>query len=110
MLVLVKNCEDSDAPTMAMITTTSARPVSQHSSGPSDVRSLSLMARSSHPQRSGEAGLDQPVQGDGPQEQDTEDRLVPERRDAEHVERGADRAEQQRAQRRPHRATAPAEY
>src|SRR5205807_10672485 len=105
MLLLVKNSEDTDAPAMPMITTTSARPVSQRSSG----RSRSLMARSSHSQRGGEPDRDEPVQGDGQQQQETKDRLVPERRDAEHVEGGADRVQQQRAQRRPHRATAPAE-
>src|SRR5580704_9789140 len=113
MLLLVKNCEETDAPAMPMITTTSARPVSQRSSGPSaalsDLPGRSLMARSSHSQRGGEPDRDEPVQGDGQQQQETKDRLVPERRDAEHVERGADRVEQQRAQRRPHRAAAPAE-
>src|SRR5436309_12175565 len=109
MLLLVKNCEDTDAPTMPMITTTSARPVSQRSSGPIHARIRSLMARSSHPQRGGEPDRDEPVQGDGQQQQETKDRLVPERRDAEYVERGADRVEQQRAQSRSHRAAAPAE-
>src|SRR5690242_2171714 len=64
MLLLVKNCEDTDAPTMPMITTTSARPVSQRSSGPRDARIRSLMARSSHPQRGGQPDRDEPVQGD----------------------------------------------
>ena len=32
-LLLVRNCGETDAPTMPMITTTSARPVSQRSSG-----------------------------------------------------------------------------
>src|SRR4029077_11101981 len=113
MLLLVKNCEETDAPAMPMITTTSARPVSQRSSGRSDSLSdladRSLMACSSPSQRAGEPDRDQPVQGDGQQQQETKDRLVPERRDAEHVEGGADRVEQQRAQSRPPRATRPAE-
>src|SRR5919108_5346276 len=118
MLLLVKNWDETDAPTMPMITTTSARPVSQRRAplsraGSSALRSTfpwrSFMARPSHSQRGGEPDRDEPVQGDGQQQQETPDRLVPERRDAEHVERGADRVEQQRAQRRSHRAAAPAE-
>src|SRR5215813_6552746 len=114
MLLLVKNCEETDAPTMPMITTTSARPVSQRRAplsraGSSAARSLSFMARPSHSQRGREPDRDEPVQGDGQQQQQAPDRLVPERRDAQHVQRGADRVEQQRAQRRAHRAAAPAE-
>src|SRR5438876_4440886 len=105
MLLLVKNSEDTDAPAMPMITTTSASPVSQRNHG----RIRSLMAGSPHTQRGGEPDRDKPVQGDGQQQEEAKDRLIPERRDAEHVERGADRVEQQGAQRRSHRAAAPAE-
>src|SRR5689334_18477697 len=109
MLVLVKNSEDTDAPAMPMITTTSASPVSQRSSGPSDARNLSFMAGPSHSQRGGKPDRDEPVQGDGQEQEEAKDRLIPERRDAEYVERGADRVEQQGTQRRSYRAAAPAE-
>src|SRR6266487_751110 len=46
---------------------------------------------------------DQPVQRDGHQQQEAGDRLVPERRNAEHVQRRVDRDEQQRADGRAHR-------
>src|SRR5215471_6070037 len=105
MLLLVRNCDETDAPTMAMITTTSARPVSQRRTG----RSRSLMTGSSPPQRSGEPDRDELVHADGQDEQETPDGLVPERRDAQDIERGADRVEQQRTQCRSHRAAASAE-
>src|SRR3984957_19444234 len=104
-LLLVRNCGETDAPTAPTITTTTASPVSQRSSG----RSRSLMAASSQPQRDAQPDRDEPIHGDGHDEQETPDGLVPERRDAQHVERGADRVEQQCAERRAHRAAAPAE-
>src|SRR5580658_3609119 len=110
-LLLVRNCGETDAPTIPIITTTRARPVSQRRAvlKSSDTRSRSLMAGSSQPQRDGEPDRDEPVHADGQDEQETPDRLVPERRDAQDVERGADGVEQQRAERRAHRAAAPAE-
>src|SRR6516164_10017880 len=105
MLLLVRNCDETDAPTIPMITTSTARPVSQRRNG----RSRSLMTAPSHPQRDGEPDRDEPVHADGQEEQETPDGLVPERRDAQDVERGADRVEQQRAQRRSHHAAAAAE-
>src|SRR5512135_2416309 len=99
MLLLVKNDDETSAPAMPMITTSSARPASQRRAEPSEApiqaRGRSGMAGPPQPQRGGQPDRDEPVEGDGQQEQETPDRLVPERRDAEHVERGADRVEQQ---------------
>src|SRR5271155_2375262 len=84
-LLLVRNCGETDAPTIPMITTTSARPVSQRSAdlqrSPGSPRStdsqraLSLTAGSPQPQRDGEPDRDKPVHGDGHDEQETPDGL-----------------------------------
>src|SRR5215469_16221282 len=104
----VRNCGDTDEPTMMTITTTAARPVSQRSAGRS--RSMRLcMTAPSFAQGAGEAHRDGLVERDRHDEQEAPDRLVPERGDAEHVQCRGDRGQQQRAQRRPDDAAAAAE-
>src|SRR5215469_13388948 len=96
----VRNCGDTDEPTMMTITTTAARPVSQRSAGRS--RSMRLcMTAPSFAQGAGEAHRNGLVERDRHDEQEAPDRLVPERGDAEHIQRRGDRRQQQRAQRRP---------
>src|SRR6266700_3149236 len=97
MFPLVRNCAEVLAPKMTMAATSMARPVSQ--------RIARCIAESSRPgaspPRSGadtgtpssqggrQPHRDQPVQRDGHQQQEAGDRLIPERRDAEHVQRRA---------------------
>src|SRR6516225_5347170 len=85
----VRKSGEAADPTMTMSRTTTASPVSQRTA-PRSRPAMSLMAGPPAPQRAGEALGDCLVEGDGDDEQEAPDRLVPERRDAEHVERRAD--------------------
>src|SRR5689334_14396393 len=103
MFPVVRNCVEVLAPKMTMAATSPPRPVSQRIA-----RRVTEDSRAgSGPSRSGadtgtpssqggrQPHRDAPVQRDGHQQQQAGDRLVPERRDAEHVQRRVDRVEQQ---------------
>src|SRR6202012_5201628 len=101
MLLPVRKLGEATEPMAKMRMTTTARPVSQRSADWTwGARSRSvrlLMTGPPLPQRAGEALGDGLVEGDGNEQQETPDRLIPERGDAEHVQRRADRGQQQRA-------------
>src|SRR5262245_5163058 len=111
-LLPVRNSGEAAEPMITISATTTARPVSQRSAGlRSRARRLAglrfakrglpvrlLMAGPGAAQGAGEALGDGLVEGDGDQQQEAPDRLVPERGDAQHVQRRADRGQQQRAQ------------
>src|SRR5216683_1853514 len=127
-LLPVRNCGDAAAPITTMITTTTARPDSHRRArencarerwarSPRGVFSSGCTAFSSgctaatpQSQGGGQPEVDGPVERDGQDEQETGDRLVPEGRDAEHVERRVDGVEQQRAECGSGHASAAAEY
>src|ERR1700751_191833 len=88
-LLPVRKSGEAADPMMRMSTTTIASPVS-HRTAPRAQSARLLMAGSPQAKRVGEALGDGLVEGDGDDEQEAPDRLVPERRDAEHVERGPD--------------------
>src|ERR1035438_768723 len=94
-------------------TTTMARPVSQRSAGCSAARSLPVRLGSNAgtplSQRGYEPDGDEAIEGDGQQEQKAGDGLVPEGRDAEDVQRGLNRAEQEGPDGRADGAAASAE-
>src|SRR5215471_7656233 len=115
---LVQNCGEVTAPKMPMATTSTASPVSQRASGRSTADSggtrraalwLGSDTRTPSSQGGRQPDRDGPVEDDRHQQQEAGDRLVPERRDAEYVQRGVDRVEQQCADRRAHHTAAPPE-
>src|SRR5580693_10545644 len=132
-LPLVRNWGEVTAPKITMATTRRPRPVSQRTepraAERSQLASPDAMLASAEPAAGVEARVfgsgsnagapssqgghelhrDDPVQGDGHQQQEAGDGLEPELRDAQHVQRGRDAGQQQRAYRRAHRASAPAE-
>src|SRR5215813_3240565 len=98
----VRNWGETATPNSAMATTTSARPVSHRmarcsSDGSAAPRPspgaggvlgwLGSDTGAPSSQRGREPQRDDPVERDGHQQQQAGDRLVPERRDAQHVER-----------------------
>src|SRR5580700_8806701 len=135
-LLLVRNSDEVETPSTPMATTTTARPVSQRStclvamrdrqpacpgssgwpgwpgavaaSGGSALRSGSITG-TPLAQRCREPDRDTAIQGDGQQQQESGDRLVPEVGDAEHVQGHVDGPEQQRPDGRADRAAAAAE-
>src|SRR5437868_4698287 len=100
-----------------MAMTPAARPVSQRIAPRATERTMAGpgLSRSGadtgtpSPQGGGQPHRDQPVQRDRHKQQESGDRLIPERRDAEHVQRRVDRVEQQRADRRAYRTAAATE-
>src|SRR5215469_7737680 len=112
----VRKSGETAMPNAKIATTTSARPVSHRTALCIAVRSapprpcsgsgglvIRLGSDTGTPssQRGREPQRDDPVERDGRQQQGTGDRLVPERRDAEHVERRVDGLQQQRPDGRP---------
>src|ERR1700722_18112498 len=104
MLLPVRKAGEAAEPMAKMRMTTTARPVSQRSADWTwggrgrGRRSRSVRLLMTGPplaQRTGEALGDGLVEGDGDKQQEAPDRLVPERGDAEHVQRRADRGQQQ---------------
>src|ERR1700761_5676391 len=121
-LLPVRKSGEAASPITRIRMTTSARPVSQRSAGRSRSarrgRWVSTRLAMSDPvaalcvstaKGAGEALGDGLVEGDGEQQQEAPDRLVPERGDAEHVQRGADRGQEQCAERGTGDAAAAAE-
>src|SRR5579862_6520069 len=103
-LLPVRKFGDADEPTTRMPMTRIARPDSQRRAGrrvSASGRSVSglRMAGPGATERAGQALGDGLVEGDGEQQQEAPDRLVPDRGDAKHVQGGADRGQQQRADR-----------
>src|SRR6266536_3928568 len=120
----VRKSGETAAPNAKMATTTSARPVSHRTARCAAVRSarprrcfgsggrvsrLGSDTGAPSSQRGREPQRDDPVESDGRQQQGAGDRLVPERRDAQHVKRRVDGLEQQRPDGRPDRAPASSE-
>src|SRR5207342_3601183 len=109
----VRNWGETAAPNTQMATTSSARPVSHRTarcstSGRNAFRSGSDTGTPSS-ERGREPDRDGPVECDGHQQQETGDRRLPDRRDAQHVQRRVDGLEQQRPDGGPDRAAAAAE-
>src|SRR5579862_1705877 len=111
-LLPVRKADEEVDPMITISATTTARPDSQRSAGRNrSARPLgrALMRRSlmagpgaaclvGEAEGAGEALGNGLVEGDGDQQQEAPDRLVPERGDAQHVQRRADGGQQQRAQ------------
>src|SRR5712664_2200121 len=93
----VRKLDEADEPMTAIATTTMASPDSQRSAGRSRSARL-FMAGPPQPQGAGETLGDGLVECDREQQQRAPDRLVPERRYAQDVQRRADRGKQQRAE------------
>src|ERR1700734_2463384 len=132
-LPLVRNWGEVTAPKTKMATTRRPRPVSQRTEPRAAERSQPVSsgaasgsagaaagtearmlgsgsnAGAPSPQCGHEAHRDDPVECDGHQEEETGDGLEPELRESQHVQRGVDAAEQQRADGGAHRAATPAE-
>src|SRR5215470_8209871 len=83
----VRNCGEATDPMTTTAATTTARPVSQRAAARSSRAGRLLMAGPPSPQRAGQPHGDGLVEGDGDDEQEAPDRLVPERGDAQHVQR-----------------------
>src|SRR5712691_10294367 len=94
-----------------MITAHSAKtsPTSQRTSERTRWRRSSAKVRPPLPQRGRELERDPAVERDGAEQQRPGDRLVPERRDAQDVERRENRVQEQRTERRSDDAAAPTE-
>src|SRR5215471_5992339 len=111
---LVKNWGEVTAPKITIATTSRPRAVSQRSEAWAAVlrrrvnRSRSNAGTPSS-QRSLQPQGDDPVQCDGHQQQEAGDGLQPQLRDAQHVQRRVDAAQQQGADGRTHCAAAAAE-
>src|ERR1700761_6067295 len=104
-LLPVRKSGEAAPPITRIRMTTTARPVSQRSAGRSRsarrgrwVAASLTMSATVAAQCAGEALGNGLVEGDGEQQQEAPDRLVPERGDAEHVQRGADRGQEQCAE------------
>src|ERR1700722_12251084 len=132
-LPLVRNWGEVTAPKMMMATTRRPRPVSQRTEPRAAERSQPASsgaasgsagaaagaearvfgsgsnAGTPSPQCGHEAHRDDPVERDGQQEEETGDGLEPELRESQHVQRGVDAAEQERADGGTHRTATPAE-
>src|ERR1019366_6072475 len=132
-LPLVRNWGEVTAPKITMATTRRNRPVSQRTepratdrsspAGPVAGAAADPVAGSGAARvfRSGsnpgapsppcdhEAHRDDPGEGEGKREKEAGDGLEPQLRESQHVQRGVDAGQQQRADRRAHRAPAPAE-
>src|SRR5580765_6855299 len=109
MLKPVRNWDETSIPKITTATRARTSPDSQRTSPPNRSRRSCAKVRPPPPERRGEPERDVAVEHDRPEQQRAGDRLVPERRDAEDVERREDRLEQERAERRPDDAAAAAE-
>src|SRR5580692_3680610 len=110
---LVRNCGEVTAPKITMAITSRPRPASQRSEARAAVLSRAVRSRSNAGTPSSQRGLqpqrDDPVQGDGHQQQEAGDGLQPQLRNAQHVQRRGDAAQQQGADGGAHRAAAATE-
>src|SRR5690348_14723349 len=93
----VRNCDEETVPRITIAKKATTSPASQRTSA--RVRSVSSGRLTEPPpaKRRGQLEQDQPVDRDRDEDQHPLDRLRPERRDADDVERGEDRAQEQRA-------------
>src|ERR687884_1552006 len=99
MLKLVRNCDETSIPKMTTATRARTRPTSQRTRPRSRSRRSSAKVGPPLSQRRGEPERDAAVERDRAEQQSARDRLVPERRDAQHVQRRQDRLKEQRAER-----------
>src|ERR1700761_6994809 len=90
-LTLVRNCGEVTAPKMMIAINSRPTPASQRSGARAAADSRAVRSRSNAGTPSSQRGLqpqgDDPVQGDGQQQQEAGDGLQPQLRDAQHVQR-----------------------